>query len=96
MKVNPVYLVAGGVVAAALAWALWKNKGGAMGVGSAIGGAAVDFVDGAVSGVVVSVGEVVGIPATSRTQCEIDKANGDTWAASFSCPAKDFLSYVWS
>lgn len=96
MKVNPVYLVAGGLVAAALAWAIWTNKGGAMGVGQALGGAAVDLVDGAVSGVVVGIGEQVGIPATNKTQCEIDKAKGDTWAASFSCPASDFLRYVWS
>lgn len=96
MKVSPVYLVAGGLVAAALAWAIWSNKGGAAGLGAAVGGAAVDLVDGAVSGAVVGVGGLVGVPATSRTQCEIDKANGDTWAASFSCPASDFLRYVWS
>lgn len=95
MKVSTVYLIAGGAVGLALLWAATR-AGGVAGVAQAIGGAAVDAVDGVVSGVVVGAGGLVGIPATSRTQCEIDKANGDTWAASFSCPAKDFLSYVWS
>lgn len=93
MKIPPVYLIAGGAVAAALAWVAWK---GARGAGAAIGGAAVEAVDGAIGGAVVGVGSLVGIPATNRTQCEIDKAKGDTWAASFSCPAKDFLQYVWN
>ncbi|MGE0350382.1 hypothetical protein [Hydrogenophaga sp.] len=94
MKITTPYLIAGAAVLGALVWAATR-AGGAAGLGSAIGGAAVDLVDGAVSGVVVGVGEVVGIPATNKTQCEIDRAKGDTWAASFSCPAKDFLRYLW-
>jgi hypothetical protein len=94
LKLTAPYLIAGGAVLAALVWAMTR-QGGATGLGTAIGGAAVDLVDGAVSGVVIGIGEQVGIPATSKTQCEIDKAAGDTWAASFSCPAKDFLRYVW-
>ena len=95
MKVSAAYLIAGGAVALALVWAA-SRSGGVGGLAQSIGGAAVDAVDGVVSGVVIGIGEQVGVPATSRTQCEIDKANGDTWAASFSCPASDFLRYVWS
>lgn len=93
MKVPTVYLIAGGAVAAALAWVAIQ---GARGTGAAIGAAAVDMVDGAIGGAVVGAGSLIGIPATNRTQCEIDRANGDTWAASFSCPAKDFISYLWN
>lgn len=93
MKLTTPYLIAGGAVLAALAWAATR---GAQGTGQAIGGAAVDLVDGVVSGAVIGAGELVGIPATSQTQCEIDRANGDTWAASFSCPAKTFLNYVFN
>jgi hypothetical protein len=91
-RIPNVYLIAGGAVAVALLWAMSR---GAQQTGQAIGGAAVDLVNGVVGGAVVGVGQIAGIPATNRTQCEIDKANGDTWRASFSCPAGEFLRYVW-
>lgn len=93
MKLNPVYLIAGAAVAASLAYVAIT---GTKNAGQAIGGAAVDMVDGLIGGVVVGAGQVVGIPATNKTQCELDTAAGNTWAASFSCPAKKFLSYLWS
>lgn len=93
MRVPTVYLIAGGAVLAALAWAYVK---GAKGTGSAIVSGAVDLVDGAVSEAVFTTGEALGIPRTNPNRCEADKAAGDTWAASFSCPAGDFLRYVWS
>ena len=85
------WVIAGAAVAGALIWA--KSKGAA-GVGAAIGSAAVDAVDGVVSGAVVGVGQAVGIPATNQTACEKAKAEGRTWDASFACPAGDFLKYV--
>lgn len=91
MKLSTPYLIAGGAVLAALVYVASK---GARETGAAIGAAAVDLVDGAVSGAVVGIGERVGIPATNVSQCERDKAAGDTWAASFSCPAADWLRYV--
>ena len=91
MRLSTPYLIAGAAVVGALAWAASK---GARETGAAIGAAAVDLVDGALSGAVVGAGQVVGIPATNATQCERDKAAGDTWAASFSCPAADWLRYV--
>lgn len=91
-RIPTVHLIAGGAVAAALLWAMSR---GIQQTGAAIGGAAVDLVDGVLSGAVVGVSGAVGIPATNRSQCEIDKAAGHTWAASFSCPAKDFLRYLW-
>lgn len=93
MKIPSVYLIAGGAVAAALAYVYIKGPKSA---GASIGGAAVDLVDGVVSGAVVQVGEAVGIPATNMNECERAKAMGDTWEASFKCPAGDFLKYVWN
>lgn len=87
------YLVAGAAVAAVLAVLAMR---GARGTGESIGSAAVDLVDGTVGGVVVGIGERVGIPATNLTACERAKAEGRTLDASFACPAKDFLSYLWS
>ena len=91
-RIPNTYLIAGGAVAAAL---LWSMSRGAQQTGQAIGGAAVDLVNGVLSGAVVGVSQAVGIPPTNRSQCEIDKANGDTWKASFSCPAGEFLRYLW-
>jgi hypothetical protein len=66
------------------------------GAGFAIGSAAVDLVDGVVSGTVLTVGDAVGVPRTDETECQRAKREGRTWDASFACPAGDFLSYVFS
>lgn len=87
------YLIAGAAVGAALLWAASK---GAKDTGTTIARAGVDLVDGVVGGTVVGIGEKVGIPATNMTECERAKAEGRTWDASFACPAKDFLSYLWN
>lgn len=85
------WVIAGVAVAGAVIWA--KTRG-ASGVGAAIGSAAVDAVDGVVSGTVVGIGQTVGIPATNQTECDKAKAEGRTWDASFACQAGDFLRYV--
>lgn len=54
----------------------------------------IDGIGGAGAGVVVGIGETVGIPKTNLTQCQQDMASGRTWDASFSCPAGDFIKYV--
>lgn len=84
---------AGAGLLIALMWASFK---GSRNAGAAFGGAVVDMADGVVSGVVVGAGSLVGIPETSLTQCEQDKAAGRTWDASFSCPAGSFIKYVFS
>lgn len=86
------YMVAGAALLAAVAFVSIK---GARGTGQAIGSGVVDLADGVIEGTVVGVGEGFGIPATSTTECERAKAAGDTWGASFACPAGDFLSYLW-
>lgn len=93
VKIGTPYLIAGAAVLAALAWTATR---GSKGAGQAIGGAVVDMADGIVSGAVVSAGELVGIPATSMTECERAKADGRTWDASFACPAVDFIKYVFN
>jgi hypothetical protein len=91
-RIGAVYLIAGAAVAGALWWA--SRKGNAEAVGTAVGGAAVDMVNGVVSGTVNTIGEGVGIPRTNLTECEKAKAEGRTWDASFACPAGDFLIYI--
>lgn len=94
LRIPTLYLIAGGAVAAALVWS--TRQGNAQAIGEAVGGAAVDLVDGVVSGAVTTVGQAVGIPKTNMTECEKARMEGRTWDASFACPAKDFLTYLWS
>lgn len=80
----------------ALVFALPLLARNARGVGSTLGGAAVDFADGLFSESVNSVGEMIGVPRTEQTKCQADLAAGRYWDASFSCPAGDFLKGVFS
>lgn len=96
-----LYIV-GGVLGVSLVAAYLINKaagsiaaaGGVGGVAANAAGAVVNAASGAATGTVIAIGEQFGIPATSQTQCEIDMAAGDTWAASFSCPLPTFAKYV--
>lgn len=93
MKISTPILIALGVVGVA---ALVVAGKGAKATGEAIGGAVVDMADGALSGVVLGVGDLVGVPRTDETECERAKREGRTWDASFACPAGNFISYVFS
>lgn len=94
------YLMAGVAVAVAAGYVIWKARSasGSMAhdLGYAVGTAVFNVADGALSGVVFGVGDAIGVPRTDMTKCEQDRAAGRTWDASFSCPAKDFLSYLWN
>ena len=63
-------------------------------IGADIGGAVVDGVSGVGAGVVTSIGEAVGIPATDADKCRAAMAAGEVWDASFYCPAPVFLSWA--
>ena len=89
MKIN-LALIAG-AAAAVVIIAKFKDL---KSVGAGIGGAAVDVVDGVISGAVVGLGQAVGVPPTSMTACQRAIAEGRTLDASFACPARDFLSYA--
>jgi len=89
----PVALVAGAVGVGALLYVMAKQRAGQSLAGAA-GSAAVEAVADAGAGAVIGIGEVFGIPPTDTDQCSIDLANGDYWAASFSCPAGRYLKAV--
>lgn len=55
---------------------------------------AVNVAGEAASGVVLGVGDVIGVPRTEMNECEKAIAEGRTWDASFACPAGRFLSYL--
>ena len=90
MKLDKTTLMIGAAVAGVgLLWLLTR-KGVASGVATAIVTTAAD----ATAGAVVGAGEVIGIPQTDLTQCQMDINNGDWWAASFSCPMPVYLAAV--
>lgn len=69
----------------------------AAGAADALGDWASDGIsatNSAIADVVVGAGSLFGIPATNQDQCTIDLERGDTWAASFSCPASRFINGV--
>ena len=91
MVIDRAWMLAGGVILAALAYASIK---GARNTGAGLGLAAVDMADGVLSGAVVGIGEKIGVPATDADKCDAAIAAGDTWAASFACPAVKFVKYI--
>lgn len=92
---NRTLLIVGGIAAATLAVFIWQKKSLAAAAG-AVGAAAGSAVVNAAGGVVLGVGDAVGIPRTNVTECERAKAEGRTWDASFACPAGDFIRYVFT
>ena len=91
MRIEPIYLIAGGVVAAALIYVATRPKGWASDTGFSAGEGAFDLVDGAIGGFGQSLIGLVGVPKTNMTECEKALAEGRTWDASFACPAGKFI-----
>ena len=89
-------LIVGGVAVAALAVVWLSRKGNAQAVGETVGEAAVATIVGAGSGVVLGVGDAVGVPRTNMTECERAIAEGRTWDASFACPAGTFIKSLFN
>lgn len=88
-----VILIGAGLGLLAIAFIAIK---GIKGTAAAVGSAAVDVVDGVVTGTVEGIGGAVGIPKTNQTECQKAKAEGRTWDASFACPAGEFVKWWWN
>jgi hypothetical protein len=92
-----VLVVAVAVVAVAVIYIGKKASAAIAGTTPAsLGEAAGAGIVNAGGGVVLGVGDAVGIPRTDADLCAQAKAAGNTWDASKYCPAGDFLSYVFS
>lgn len=97
MVMNKTYLIAGGIAVAGIAFFYLYGKGDTPGggffqdVGEGAAEAAIDLVDGVVSGGAIAIGDKIGIPRTNMTECEKALAEGRTWDASFACPAGTFI-----
>lgn len=87
-----VLLIAAGAVVAGLLLA-GKNAGK---IGDGLGSAAVDMVDGVISGGVLTIGDKIGIDRTNISQGQAELAAGDYWNASFHLPAGEFIAGSWN
>lgn len=91
LPVISIGLAIGVAVAAALALS-WLGKKvaeeGAMGAAEWLGKAAGDVP----AGVVLGIGDSIGIPRTNQSECDRALSEGRTWDASFACPAARFIS----
>lgn len=90
MNITKNELLIGGAVLGVAAIYFVGVKGLAFGAGKAV----VDAVGGAATGAVYGASDIVGLENPNATKCQQAKQNGDTWGASFACPAGDFLKYV--
>lgn len=69
-----------------------QQPGAMLDAGAAVGSAVVD----AGAGVVLGIGDAVGIPRTNVSQGQAELAAGDYWNASFHLPAGEFISGAWN
>lgn len=90
MKLTNEQMIVGGVLLGAAAIYFIGVKGVAFGAGKAV----VDAVGGAATGAVYGASDIIGLENPDQTKCAQAKQSGDTWGASFACPAGDFLKYV--
>lgn len=92
IPVPPVAMLALGAGAAILAWGAWRTSKNGGTLAQNIGTGAVEAVADTGAGVVLGVGDVLGIPRTNETECERAIREGRTWDASFACPAWKFIT----
>jgi hypothetical protein len=97
MQLKTEFVIAGALLV--VAWYVTKKVGAVLSnpqaqqdAGAAVGSGMVTLTGNVASGVVLGIGDAVGIPRTNMTACQQAIADGRTWDASFACPAGTFLS----
>jgi hypothetical protein len=100
MNLKTELVIAGALLVAAVVIA--KKAGAALGnpdvgldAGAAVGSTMVTLTGNVASGVILGIGDAVGIPRTDMTECQRALADGRTWDASFACPASTFIKSLW-
>lgn len=91
-RVNPNLLMVAGLVLLAGLGVLLVRSRGAGAVASGAAGAVVSAVDGLLSGTVVSIGKIFGLPETNSSRCAAAKAAGRWFDASLVCSVPDLFS----
>jgi hypothetical protein len=66
--------------------------GGARSIGSAVGALPGNLAGGVVEGI----GDSLGVPRTSESECDAALREGRLWDASFACPAGRFIGGIFT
>lgn len=90
---TPTLVAAAALALVAMGLVLAKKKVGGV---QDVAAGAMGVLGDVASGTVLGIGDAIGIPRTDMTECERAIAEGRTWDASFACPAKTFISSVFS
>ncbi len=90
---NLIAYAAGFAVLAAIIYVAMRGAGG---VAQDVSRTAVNVAGGAVTGTVKGVSDTVGIPDTDAAKCQAALAAGDSWNASFYCPAGTFIKSIFT
>ncbi len=88
MKISNDTALIGAAALAGLGLIWWVTRPGNA---AKLAQGAVGLAGEAATGTVIGLGKAVGVPETNQAQCQKDLAAGAWWAASFSCPASDYL-----
>lgn len=87
IEIPPLAAFYGLVGLAGLALVLWLAAGGARKLGAVAGALPAELA----GGVVLGVGDSLGVPRTSEAECDRALRDGRLWDASFACPAGKFI-----
>lgn len=99
MKLSQDFFIKAAIAAAVVGGAYLffiVKKNGVGAVAADVAAGAVGVATDAAAGVVVGIGQQVGIPRTDETECEKALREGRTWDASFACPAGTFVKSLFS
>ena len=94
MSAAKVGTIAAVVVVGGLA--LYIASAGVRGAANTAARGSVNAVWGAMEGFIHGASDVVGIPTPERAACELAKAEGRTWDASWACPAGEFMQWIFT
>ncbi|WP_250479117.1 MULTISPECIES: hypothetical protein [unclassified Caballeronia] len=100
MNLKTELVIAGALIVAALyvakkASAALSNPDVGLDAGAAVSSGMVTLTGNVAGGVILGIGDAVGIPRTNMTECQRALAEGRTWDASFACPASTFIQSLW-
>jgi hypothetical protein len=90
MMAPRTWVILGAAAAAGVALYVWR-KGGIANAAASVTTAAAD----AGAGVVLGLGDAMGVPRTETNRCAELMREGRWWDASFACPAGTLLSGAW-
>jgi hypothetical protein len=95
LKLNKIPLWAFGLAAAGVALYIIKKGGVSNAVAGVVSGG-VGVAGDVAGGIVLGVGDLIGVPRINESKCEMAKRLNNKWDASFYCPAGDYFGWLFT